>query len=81
MSKKKQRDTYASKKLRIGKFYDVDQCVMTKTYGERISEGREKLVKSLRDPQFYINQGSLSLSCKDKSMSKKFDIYFINFSL
>lgn len=57
--KKDEEENYSSKKLRISEYYDVDQCVATKSIGERMREGREKLCNAVRDPEFYKKQRNI----------------------
>ena len=56
MTKKTLPSLGESQKLRLSKFYDVDECVATKTFGQRVNEGRAKVVSNLKDPQFYKRQ-------------------------
>ena len=56
MSNTKREKPYDENKLRIGKFYDINKCVERKSIGEHIKDGRDKVARNLRDPQFYKRQ-------------------------
>lgn len=56
MSITKSVKQYDENKLRIGKFYDVNKCVESKSVGEHIKDGCDKAVNNLKNPQFYKRQ-------------------------
>lgn len=73
--KKNEVEKYSSKKLRINEYYDVDQCVATKSIGERVKEGREELCNTVRNPEFYKKQRN-NFKNEFKIQDFSYELYF-----